>query len=462
MRAAVYTLGCKLNQCESEALASSFDSRGFFICSARDHADLYIINTCTVTSKAEQKARRIIRKLSADHPRSAILVTGCYAQLNGSDLGLGPNVIVVEHDRKAQISRLPDFIKLHRDFPIVESVRNFFYPDSTEPEEAGPFCSGLPSVTTTYDPDRFWYESVDFSYHTRAFLKIQDGCDNSCSFCRVTIARGSSTSLNFDSLCRQFEQLIKNGYREIVLTGVNLTAYNYAGVDFSRMLSELVLIAENSGREPGIPSARIRISSLEPETIDDRMLNALGSRAICPHFHISVQSGSNRILKLMRRRNTREQLIEAVSGLRSIKDNPFLAADVIAGFPGESGEDFKDTLNLLEESEFAHLHVFPFSPRPGTIAADMKNPVPERIIGDRTGILRDLSLKMGHKYGTGLIGSELEVLLEEKKEKIWAGTSENYVKCFIRDIINRKSGVCRVSVDAFSGESADCSFLKWL
>ena len=292
MRVAVYTLGCKLNQCESEALASSFDSRGFFVGSVRDDAEIYIVNTCTVTSKAEQKARRMIRKLSSEHPESAVIVTGCYAQLDSEKLVFGDNVVVVPHDYKDDISRLPEHINTllsvntpGPDKKLAEVVREFIAAESRKP-----------------DPDRFWYESVDFNYHTRAFLKIQDGCDNSCAYCRVTIARGMSISLDAASVISQFNALQEKGYREIVLTGVNLSSYNSGGLDFSGLLTELTASAEASASP-----ARIRLTSLEPETIDDRMALAVSSRIVCPHFHIPVQSGSDRILALMRRHNNREK-----------------------------------------------------------------------------------------------------------------------------------------------------------
>ncbi len=447
-RAAVYTLGCKLNQCESEALASSFDSRGFFIEDVRSDADLYIINTCTVTSKAEQKARRMIRKLSTEHPGSVVLVTGCYAQLDEAEVSLGGNVVVVPHDRKDEISRLPVFLKDLQDDRdgLIGAVRGFF---------------GRGSSQGLQDPDRFWYESVDFNYHTRAFLKIQDGCDNSCAYCRVTIARGRGVSLPPEEVLRQFSGLLDKGYREIVLTGVNLTSYNSQGYDFSRILTELAVIAGTDG-PGGHPAARIRLSSLEPETIDDRMALAVSSPAVCPHFHIPVQSGSDRILSLMRRHNNRAKIIDAVKTLRNVKDDPFLAADVIAGFPGETDEDYGLTLSLVEECEFAHLHVFPFSPRPGTLAEKMKNPVPERISGQRTGELRRLSGEYYLKYASGWIGRDVDVLIEDENGEKWNGTSENYLKSTVCDIINKDGTICRAKIEAVENNGIICRFLEWI
>ena len=474
MTVAVYTLGCKLNQCESEALASSFDSRGFFIGKASGEADIYIINTCTVTTKAEQKARRMIRKLSAEHPESVVLVTGCYAQLDSVDLILGDNVVVVPHDYKDDINRLPEHLQKADISPgpgFVEQIKSFFAPvrtaACTEARTPGESSSGSETVSGDSNPDRFWYESVDFNYHTRAFLKIQDGCDNSCAYCRVTIARGNSVSLDADSVIRQFSELQQKGYREIVLTGVNLTSYNSQGLDFSGILLKIVAEAEKAAGK-GSPFARIRLTSLEPETIDERMARAVESDLVCPHFHIPVQSGSNRILSLMRRHNTRETIIEAVERLRSVKTDPFIAADVIAGFPGETDEDFLLTKSLLDDCDFSFLHVFPYSSRPGTAAALMKNQVPQRISGERTSVLRRLSSEKHDRYCRRWLGKEIDVLIEEKDEENWSGTSGNYLKSEVCDIINDgsgrtiDSGVCRSRVEANSNGIVKSRFLRWL
>ena len=454
MRAAVYTLGCKLNQCESEALASSFDSRGFFIGQVRDNADIYIINTCTVTSKAEQKARRMIRKLSGEHPDSIILVTGCYAQLDGDKLIFGENVIIVPHDRKDKLNLLPEYLNNLDSLSLLDAAREFFNPASESVPSPGT-ASPVKKVSSP-DPDRFWYDSVDFNYHTRAFLKVQDGCDNSCAYCRVTIARGDSVSLDVDSVLSQFDALQRKGYREIVLTGVNLTSYNSRGVDFAELLNKLTALTDAAPKP-----ARIRISSLEPETIDERMAQAVSHQSVCPHFHISVQSGSDKILTAMRRHNNSKKIEDAVKLLRSVKDDPFLAADVIAGFPGETNVDFEETRSLLEQCDFTHLHVFPFSPRPDTIAATMKHPVPERVAGERTSVLRKLSEVNFRNYTSRWIGKEIDVLLEDKKGGHWIGTSGNYLKSEVCDII-KDEGLCRTVVESVSDDLIGCRFVKWL
>ena len=469
MRAAVYTLGCKLNQCESEALASTFDRRGFFIGSYKDEADIYIINTCTVTTKAEQKARRVIRKLAAEHPCSAIVVTGCYAQLDRKELELAGNVIVVSNDSKDDINALPEYLQ---SIPrasgagIADTVKDYFSARGFKTDDDIP-ADGAGS------PDRFWYDSVDFNYHTRAFLKIQDGCDNSCAYCRVTIARGPSVSLSPEAVLAGFERLQRDGYREVVLTGVNLTSYNYGGVNFSSLLS---MLTEKAGKKvPGRPGGsgkpgglRIRLSSLEPETIDLRLAGAVSSEAVCPHFHIPVQSGSSRILKLMNRNNDRQSIVEAVNILRSVKDDPFMAADIIAGFPGETDADFEETCSLIVECDLTRLHVFPFSPRPGTAAFSMRGKVPERVSRERTAILRKLSVENFRRYLERWEGRQIKVLLEEQKPGYWLGTSENYLKSAVCDIIKKEGGVCMAEIDSnlcggmgLPAETSGCRFIEW-
>ena len=448
MRTAVYTLGCKLNQCESEALASSFESRGFFIVSPKEEADIYIVNTCTVTSKAEQKARRMIRLLSQQHPGSAVIVTGCYAQLDGASMEFPANVIIVSHDGKDLLSRLPGyFSSLERPDDIPEAVRGYLSGTAAGAERRA--VGGCEEVFGAVgEPERFWYDSVDFSYHSRAFLKIQDGCENSCAYCRVTIARGDSVSLPLDRLLKQFRQLAGSGYREIVLTGVNISLYRSeaagnGAVDFSGLLERLAFEAEKSGR-----GTRIRLSSVEPEAIDERFAAAVSSDRICPHFHIPVQSGSDRILKLMNRRGDRETVLRAVELLRSVKNDPFIAADIIAGFPGETEEDFNLSYELLRNSDFSALHVFPFSPRPGTAAAEMRPQVPERLRTERTSELRKLSRQNYSRYLERCQGREVEVLIERIRGKKAYGTSGNYLKCAVCDILNSKEGeLCRALID---------------
>ena len=423
MRVAFYTLGCKLNQSESEALASSFKSRGFFVGHHDEEADLFIVNTCTVTSKAEQKARRIIRHLARRNPDAAVIVTGCYAQLNAAELQeLSPNVITLGHDRKYQLLDLAECL---RKVPAAGRKNG---PDDSAPPEVWSCIEGfLKEPADTHGIFRF--DADTYSFHSRAFLKIQDGCDHQCAYCRVRLSRGASVSLAPDEVVARARHLAASGYRELVLTGVNITAYRDP-TDRHFRLPELIR------RMASLPETfRIRLSSLEPEMIGNDLLDAAAHPRICSHFHLPVQSGSDRILKAVHRPYTADRVRAATAGLRRIKDDPFLAADVIAGLPGESDEDFEASLSLVRELQFAALHVFPFSPRPGTELSHPRHPVPERIAGERAAALRKLADELHTDYIRRWIGRKVELLPEEPVmvggKKYWHGLTENYLRVYI-------------------------------
>ncbi len=419
MRAAFYTLGCKLNQCESEALASAFRSQGFSVVGHQEQADIYLVNTCTVTSKAEQKARRMIRRFSRMWPDGVVIITGCYVQLDADLLSdLGPNIYLVSQDDKDILLSLPEYLSEQglsaSDLPF--SLGNFLRKSREEGHIQDPFA----------------FNTDLFQYHSRAFLKIQDGCDNHCTYCRVTLARGDSRSLSLDKILDRLKILEGGGYREIVITGVNITSWKDGDIDFTNLITRI------TGQ---LKKSRIRISSLEPEAITPELGKAFSHSSICPHFHISVQSGSDSVLGRMRRKNNREKIVRGIGILRNSVENPFIAADIIVGFPGETVNEFGQTLELIEELKFSKLHVFPFSPRPGTVAFDMKNPVAERVTGERTLILRDLSKKLYEEYLVSFDSRVLKFLLEQRvgdsgnkvaetasPEMIWWGTSDNYLK----------------------------------
>jgi threonylcarbamoyladenosine tRNA methylthiotransferase MtaB len=416
MRASFYTFGCKLNQYETEALASSFRSRGFSVgaASAEDttaapgpdenSADLYIVNTCTVTSKSEQKARRLIRSLSRRHPAALLIVTGCYAQLNAEELEtLADNILVVPQEAKDRLLEAPEQLLQAGGAPLRNKARLKTYLAAAEPHPGGSFR----------------YQVADFSFHSRAFLKIQDGCDNSCAYCRVPLARGKAVSASPELLLERLEAFERLGYRELVLTGVNISAYRHELDGLSELLRRFL------ERAHGL---RLRLSSLEPETITSELAEILADPRICAHFHLPVQSGSDSVLLRMRRRYRAEQVARAVELLRQANPEAFLAADVIVGFPGEEDADFRRTLDLVKQLRFSKLHVFPFSPRPGTAAAGIKGRVPERIRDERARELRTLSTRLYKEYAGSWRNREVELVLEKHHEGQWRGLSGNYLK----------------------------------
>jgi threonylcarbamoyladenosine tRNA methylthiotransferase MtaB len=479
MRAAFYTLGCKLNQSESEALASSFKSRGFFIASPREEADIYIVNTCTVTGKAEQKARRMIRKFAREHPTAAVVVTGCYAQLEREEIAaLAENVLTVGQERKADLLDLAECLRAAAgraalDTSESEEGREIKTSRAETMKDAVRGCIGELTARAQSEGAIFRFDTDTYSFHSRAFLKIQDGCDYRCTYCRVPLARGGSVSLLAGTATERARELEESGYGEVVLTGVNITSYRDPA-DSSFGLADLI---ERILRET--ETLRLRLSSLEPEMINRRLLSALQNPRVQPHFHIPVQSGSDRILAAVRRPYRAERVLRAVADLRTVKDDPFIAADIIAGLPGETEEDFTATCRLIEDCRFTALHVFPFSPRPGTEAEHAGGRVPERIIGERAEKLRTLGERLHHEYVARWRGRETEAVLEKRMQaetggrplqegpaaapqtdaspadndgragEVWSALSANYLHLEVRGVPAAAGGsgtLCRVRI----------------
>ncbi len=425
------TLGCKLNQIETESLAHAFTEAGFeadlahVISSERELSDdrddspgkpqqkslirkipiLCVVNTCTVTGKAEQKARRLIRLLLKKYPKAPVLVTGCYAEVERDTIAaIDPRVIVVPGSRKGELAELAAALAEKRaggdaDALVARTLRNYLEPDRK---------------AETDQDSTFRLSTDEFIAHSRASIKIQDGCDNHCSYCRIRLARGKAVSLAPDEVIGRIRKIEEAGWAEVILAGVNLTQYRFvrtlqnglpdARGDFADLL-DIILRETNH--------IAIRISSLYPERIDEAILPALAHGRIRPHFHLSVQSGSDRILKAMRRPYAADTVYRAAERLRSVKDNPFLACDIITGFPGETDDDFAATLKLCADIGFAGIHAFPFSARPGTEAWDMKPKVPERIAGERVAILAELAAKHHAAYVESWIGAPLGAIVED-------------------------------------------------
>jgi len=411
MRASFYTLGCKLNQMETEALASSFRGQGFLLVDSKENADLFLLNSCTVTSKSDQKSRKWLRRVSRANPDALVIATGCYAQLDPEILkSTGQNVVVVDQHKKDLLLDFPLFIK------VTVGVSNFTGLRLKEKEE---LLAQFLKSNLRHAEDRFRYEINSYYFHSRAFLKIQDGCDYNCTYCRVPFARGPSVSLDSSQIVRHILELEENGYREVVLTGVNIASYFSGGCDFKCLLKKIL---------SSDVSVRIRISSIEPEKIDKSLCNILSDKRICPHFHIPVQSGSNNILNLMKRRYKAERIRDSVAMLREAKGNPFMAADIIAGFPGETIKDFMQSYNLLEKLAFSKIHVFPYSPRPGTEAYLLKDHVPERVRKEKVhGFLR-LSERLFINYVNSWEGREEEIIVESLDKSDFSGISSNYLR----------------------------------
>jgi threonylcarbamoyladenosine tRNA methylthiotransferase MtaB len=450
----VQTLGCKLNQLESEALAEAFEKEGFCLVSDNAGADIYIINTCTVTSKAEQKARRMIRKAHRDYPESCVIITGCYAQLKPDELANIDNqqnqndksvpvsskrIFVVSGDNKSRILDLPKYLMQSAvsHWELSSILEDWFQHNA----EVSP-------------QDRFRFNANSFSNHSRAFLKIQDGCNNACTFCAVHLARGKSVSLNSEELLRRLQVLEKAGYGEAVLTGVNINQYDDGKNDFAHLLNILL---------EGTKRIALRISSIEPDLINDDFIQSIRNPRIRPHFHLSVQSGSDEILKAMNRRYTASKVLHAIEKLREAKTDPFIACDIIAGFPGEDEKSFEETITLCEQVRFSWIHAFPYSPRPGTAAARLPHPVPERTAVERVERLIRLAEQGRSEYITQNIGKELQVIIEDNgtESDCAIGITENYLRTSIQlsaDEVLKPGTTARCKIIApYSGKDSDDS-----
>ena len=432
----IETLGCRLNQIESESMASFFSSFNFSVqmesvtakTESNQNVLICIINTCTVTQKAEQKARRIIRLLLNKYPKALVIVTGCYAQLNPNQINeIDERIITIGGQIKSRIKKIPqilnDFFNNDNWNPL--EFKNLIYENAlSEPQKK----AGFPE-------NSFELSTSTFMSHSRASLKIQDGCNNNCSYCAIHIARGHSVSIPVEKAIERVIELEKKGINEVVITTINIGQYKseYGGqpYNFAKLLKKLLEVTEK---------INFRISSLYPEIVDDEFCEVIKDKRVCPHFHISVQSGSDRILKLMNRVYKAEDVLTACKKLSSVKNNPFLACDIITGFPGETDEDFEQTLELCEKCNFTWIHAFPYSERPGTPAAAMKNKVPQLISGQRAEKLNEFAVKNKIKYINDCKNQKYSAILEtlRKPQYIYHAVTENFLHCEIKVLPEEK------------------------
>jgi threonylcarbamoyladenosine tRNA methylthiotransferase MtaB len=444
--AAIQTLGCKLNQLESESIAEAFGNAGFSV-RAGPPADLLVINTCSVTSKSEQKARRLIRKALKDNPESCVIVTGCYAQLEAAAIAAleepvrsgWRRLFVLSGDRKAFLLDLPRLLRSDTEGPEpAAQAQSPAWSQAQSPASAPAWSpASAPAWSLALDRllgpetsrgvwrsgeglDPFRFKVRDFSFHSRPFLKIQDGCDHACSYCRVSLARGPSRSLDAETLLARLRELEAAGHGEAVLTGVNLNQYRSAGLDLGGVLEYLLANTR---------TIALRLSSLEPEDPDESFLRILSRRRIRPHFHLSIQSGSAPVLERMRRSYTPAAVEAFIRRLRELREDPFLACDIIAGFPGETPAEFAATYEFCRRSHFAWIHAFPFSRRPGTEAWDFPDNVPEREAAGRVESLLDLARQGKTAYVNAWAGKTVEAIVEAgNRGNFLTALSENYLK----------------------------------
>lgn len=399
MRVAVHTLGCKLNYSESSAIAREFARRGYDVVPSSSEADIYVVNTCSVTEHSEKKDRNLIRRLHRRSPGAVIAVIGCYAQLRAGEIASieGVDIVLGAGSKGNVVDEVGKLLAEGRkvgctvDICDIDTVDNIF-----------------PAYST--------------GERTRSFLKIQDGCDYKCSYCTVPYARGSSRSLPKSLLLEQAREIAASGVVEIVLTGVNTGDYGRkSGESFLSLLQDL------NGIE-GI--SRYRISSIEPNLLTPETVEWIASGTkFLPHFHIPLQSGCDRILEMMGRRYRTADFRNKTGIIRKMMDNVFLGIDVIVGFPGETEEDFRSTCSFLEEIRPAYIHVFPYSRRAGTPAASMPGQVPENVKTLRVAVLESMCARLYSDFCAQNSGREEEVLFESKSRNgKMTGYTRNYIK----------------------------------
>jgi threonylcarbamoyladenosine tRNA methylthiotransferase MtaB len=398
-KVAFYTLGCKLNYSETSTISRMFEEKGYKKVEFTETPDIFIINTCSVTENADKKCRKIVREARSISPDAYVAIIGCYAQLKPKEISEIPGVDAV--------------LGAAEKFRLVELLDGF-----VRKPEAEVFASDISHASAF---------NTSYSLHdrTRTFLKVQDGCDYSCSFCTIPLARGNSRSDTSENILATARKIAATEVREIVLTGVNTGDFGlHEGIRKEKFIDLIGILDEVEGIE------RFRISSIEPNLLTDEIIEFVaGSKRFVPHFHIPLQSGSNRILRLMRRRYQRELYAERVARIKSLMPACCIGVDVIVGFPGETQEDFLETYKFLNELDISYLHVFTYSERENTLAANMPDVVPGSVRADRSKMLHILSDKKRRKFYEENLGTETNVLFENDVEDgMMHGFTDNYIR----------------------------------
>ncbi|QKX06261.1 tRNA (N(6)-L-threonylcarbamoyladenosine(37)-C(2))-methylthiotransferase MtaB [Aquimarina sp. TRL1] len=401
-KVAFYTLGCKLNFSETSTIARSFADENFDRVDFSDNADIYVINTCSVTENADKRFKTIVKQAQKVNPEAFIAAVGCYAQLKPQELAAVDGVdLVLGATEKFKIT----------DYINDLSKNDFGEVHSCEIEEAD-----------------FYVGSYSIGDRTRAFLKVQDGCDYKCTYCTIPLARGISRSDTLENVLKNAKEISEKGIKEIVLTGVNIGDYGKGEFGNKRHEHTFFELVQALDKVDGIE--RLRISSIEPNLLKNETIDYIASsRTFVPHFHVPLQSGSDTILKLMKRRYLTRLYVDRVRRIREVMPDACIGVDVIVGFPGETDDYFLDTYNFLAELDISYLHVFTYSERENTLAAKMDGVVPHDVRKKRSKMLRGLSVKKRRAFYEGQIGTTRTVLFEsENKEGYIHGFTENYVK----------------------------------
>lgn len=391
MKVGIYTLGCKVNTYESEYIASLFKNRGYTITSFDEDCDVYVINTCTVTNNSDKKDKKIINHVR--NKNACVVVCGCFVESHKDYNFDGIDIVIGNHNKSNIVDLVEDYFINKKQIKLIDNnIMKVGFEDMV----------------------------IDsFESRTRAFVKIQDGCENYCSYCIIPFVRGRCRSKDKDKVISEITSLVNNGYKEIVLTGIHTGNYGSdLGIKFSSLLSEILKI-------PNLK--RLRISSIEITELDDEFFRLLNNPILCNHLHIPLQNGSNRILSLMNRKYNNEEFYEIVEKIRSIRNDISLTTDVIVGFPGETDDDFNENIDFIRKVGFSKVHVFPYSKRDGTKAARMDNQIDPNTKKKRTKQLLDVSLELENNYYNSFITKDEKVLIEKVDDDYSYGHTTNYL-----------------------------------
>lgn len=389
MKVVVYTLGCKVNQYESDGLIYSLKQLGYEVSTEIEFADIYILNSCAVTNEAEKKSRQTIAKFKACNNNAKIIVCGCASQKNSNQFSNIANITLIKGTANKQA--------------IVDKINSV--------------GQEIDELSLEYEKDYIVSPSK-----TRAHIKIQDGCNNFCSYCIIPYLRGRSRSRNLDSILKEIEFLSKC-VKEIVITGIDITDYKING---QKAITQLIEQLKQYN------DVRFRLGSLEQGVIDEEFVKAVKNSNVCPHFHLSLQSGCDATLKRMNRKYTTKQFLDSVNYIKNNFENACITTDVIVGFPEESDEEFKQTCQFVQECGFYNMHIFPYSVRSGTVAEKMKQ-VDGGVKKERAKVLADINRKLNKNYIEKCLGKRFSVLIEEFDGEYHIGHTENYLKCYIKE-----------------------------
>ena len=421
MKNAINNLGCKVNAYETEAMQEMLEHAGYEIVPFQEGADIYVINTCTVTNIADRKSRQMLHRARKMNPDAVVVAAGCYVQAQAEKQVIDPCIDIVLGNNKKQdlLTALQAYEEAHGDLREVIDINH----------------------TKEYENLHLTKQGE----HTRAYIKVQDGCNQFCSYCIIPYARGRVRSRAKEDVVAEVTDLAKNGYQEVVLTGIHLSSY---GIDFENednLLSLIRAVHEIEGIK------RIRLGSLEPRIITEEFVQAIAALPkMCPHFHLSLQSGCNETLKRMNRRYTSEEFYEKCEILRKYFEKPALTTDVIVGFPQETEEEFETTYDFLKKICFYETHIFKYSKREGTKAAVMQGQIPEQIKAKRSARLIELGEKNRRAYEESFLGKTVEVLVEEKSDvngkEMWTGHTKEYMKIALESEKNLQNCILNVQI----------------